>query len=61
MMVEESNMTETTARALTEARLGKKSSKAMMDAVITPRLSGPNGEVRMFDAFMQVDLAHVTC
>ena len=53
-------MSEQAPRALTSARLGKKSSQVMLDTVITPRLSGPNGEVRMFDAFMRVDLAHVT-
>ena len=48
------------ARSLTESRLGKKSAPVIEEAVITPRLAGPNGELRMFDAFLQVDLAHVT-
>ena len=52
-------MSEANGRALTDSRLGKKSSPIMMASVIEPRLSGPNGELRMFDAFMKVDLAHV--
>lgn len=46
--------------ALTDARLGKKPAASMLEAVIGPRLNGPNGELRTFGAFVYVDLAHVT-
>lgn len=46
--------------ALTDARLGKKPSAAMREAVNAPRLSGPHGELTIVDRFVDVDLAHVT-
>jgi len=46
-------------RSLTDARLGKKPMASINDAVIAPRLSGPNGELAILDVFVQVDLAHI--
>ena len=46
-------------RSLTDARLAKKPMASINEAVIGPRLSGPNGELAILPTFIQVDMAHI--
>jgi len=50
-------MTATSQHEFTEARLGRRAAKSLIEGMLAPVL---DVELRMFDAFIAVDLAHVT-